>query len=74
MNLYNGNRLTEIMLEYRGRHHFDPANKQDCAAFKFFLENSKWKDGKCPFVLEYPYLDIPTMVHNKLSKHMLKVA
>ena len=37
---------------------------------KFFKENNKWKDG-CPFYLEDPFVDIPSMCESKFTRHML---
>ena len=72
MNLYNGNVLNIKLIKQINRREFNPSDAKDRAEFKFFLERGKWKSGYCPFALEFPFLDIPAMIHNKLSRHTLK--
>jgi hypothetical protein len=37
-----------------------------------FIKKQKW-DSKCPrFILEHPFLDVPTMIQNKLIQYYLK--
>ncbi len=43
---------------------FDPMNKEHLAEFKFFRENARWKTT-CPFLLEEPYLSIPSMCEDR---------
>ena len=71
MNLYNGNVLNLKLINQHARRVFDPTSIEDRQEFKVFLEHSKWTNGYCPFALEFPYLDIPTMIHNKLSRYFL---
>jgi hypothetical protein len=52
----------------KNRVEFDPSNKDHMAAFGCFVKNGGWKDG-CPFYLEEPYTDIPTMICNKIAVH-----
>jgi hypothetical protein len=49
---------------------FNPADKKDLLELKFFKENKKWKN-KCPFVLTFPYLEIPNMCDSMYTEHML---
>jgi len=53
------------------RHQFDPSSKDDMSVARKFFHGNKWKDG-CPFYLEWPYLDIPTMIKDKITTYTLK--
>ena len=44
---------------------FDPKDKIHLTEFSFFLKNKKWKTG-CRFELEWPYVDIPSMIKHKI--------
>lgn len=54
------------------RRTFDPASKKDIEEYKYFLTNNKWKNG-CPFYLDWPYLTIPDMIKDKVTKFTLKI-
>ena len=52
---------------------FDPNNSDHIKAFKAFRDKSNWKEG-CPFQLEWPYSDIPSMIVDKIIKtHLAKI-
>ena len=53
------------------RHPFDPSNKGDLKLVRKFLLDNKWEKN-CPFYLEWPYLDIPSMLKDKIVKYTLK--
>jgi hypothetical protein len=53
------------------RHQFDPSSKGDMIQVRRFLHNNKWEYG-CPFILEWPYLDIPSMIKDKITNYTLK--
>ena len=55
---------------FHERRLFDPNKKSDLLELKFYLENSKWRNG-CPFYVEYPWEDIPAMCKDKYALHML---
>jgi hypothetical protein len=44
---------------------FDPTNKTDLIEYRYFLEENSWKTG-CPFILEWPYLNVVEMIQSKL--------
>ena len=44
---------------------FNPHDPKDLAAFESFLLNDKW-NGPCPFVLEWPFLNILDMIKHKI--------
>ena len=47
------------------RRFFDPTNKEDIGEYKFFLQNSRWKNN-CPFEIEWPHLNVNDMIRTKL--------
>jgi hypothetical protein len=49
---------------------FDPSNKEDMKTVKKYLQGMKWNN--CPFYLEWPYLDIPSMLKDKIVAHTLQ--
>ena len=44
---------------------FNPKSKDDLRAYRDYVENRRWKDG-CPFQLEWPYIEIPLMLQDKI--------
>lgn len=62
-------RLTNLVQ----RRVFNPADKKDLIEFKFFLKHNTWKTN-CPFYLEDPWEDIPSMCKHKYTVHMLSKA
>jgi hypothetical protein len=63
-------RQTILDRHRQSRVEFDPANKAHLKELRFFMANGKWQDG-CPFLLEHPYLEIPTMCYQRLAEHSL---
>ena len=53
------------------RRMFEPSSKEDMKIVGKFLHNMKWENN-CPFYLEWPYLDIPTMLKDRITKYALK--
>lgn len=51
---------------------FNPADKKDVEDYRYFVVNGKWKNG-CPFYLDWPYLTVPDMIKDRISRHALKV-
>ena len=52
------------------RRQFDPSDRKDLLALKYFKNNGRWK-GSCPFFLEDPYIDVPGMCYHIYSDYML---
>lgn len=50
---------------------FDPECYQHRLAYAIYLKYNGWRDG-CPFLLEEPYEDIPTMINAKLAAASVK--
>lgn len=59
------------MIEYNAPVQFDPKKSEHRESFNNFLKNNSWKDTKLRFILEHPYVDIPSMIHNKLINYYL---
>jgi hypothetical protein len=57
----------EIFLRRRP---FNPNSKKDLKDFAFFIRNRKW-ESYCPFFLEWPYLTIPDMAKDKITRNLL---
>jgi hypothetical protein len=49
---------------------FDPDSREDLVEYKHFLEHHTWRDG-CPFLVEWPYLDIIKCIEDKIVKHYI---
>lgn len=54
----------------RERRVFDPSRKEDLAELRYFLDNSKWRNG-CPFTLENGFAEIPYQCFVKYAQHRL---
>lgn len=57
----------KVSSHYWAKHIFDPTDPTDLAEYAYFLQNNKWKDG-CPFILEWPFSNIISMVEDKFIK------
>jgi hypothetical protein len=53
------------------RRTFEPGSKSDMNIVRKFLHDNKWEKN-CPFYLEWPYLDVPSMLKDKITKYALK--
>jgi hypothetical protein len=53
------------------RRPFDPSNHEDRLDYASFLKYNGWRSG-CPFLLEDPYEDIPTMINAKITENTLR--
>ena len=54
------------------RRYFEPSSNEDVKLFRKFLHDMKWGKEGCPFILEWPFEDIPYMVKTKLTDYYLK--
>ena len=50
--------------------YFDAANIKHQKLYAAFLKNDRWREG-CPFVLEFPFCDVPTMINHKITVRAL---
>jgi len=44
---------------------FNPTDKTDLQEYRYFLDNSTWKNG-CPFIIEWPFLNVIDMIKHKI--------
>ena len=52
---------------------FNPASATDLAEYKSFTETNNWGSG-CPFVLEWPYHDVPSMIKQRIiDRHLARI-
>jgi hypothetical protein len=49
---------------------FNPANSKHRLDYASFVKYGNWKNG-CSYGLEYPYMDVPTMINAKIVDHAL---
>lgn len=50
---------------------FDPEKYEHVLDYARFIKYNSWVEG-CIYLLEDPYMDIPTMINAKLVTHYLK--
>jgi hypothetical protein len=55
----------------KAREIFDAENQEHVLDYASFIKYNSWKGG-CNYLLEDPYMDIPTMINAKLVTHYLK--
>lgn len=51
---------------------FNPSSRKDLAVYKNFIQNGTWGPDGCPFVLEFPYAELPVMLSNKIAAHAVR--
>lgn len=44
---------------------FNPQDRADLQEYRYFLDNSAWKNG-CPFIIEWPFLNVIDMIKHKI--------
>jgi hypothetical protein len=47
---------------------FDPADADHVRLYREFMKRRNWAEG-CPFDLEWPFLDLVTMIERKIVDH-----
>ena len=53
------------------RRNFNVNSRVDVDLYRQFLLTSTWGENGCPFELEYPFVNIPLMIQDKLvRKHL----
>ena len=50
---------------------FDPSNDSHMEDYARFLKYSNWTKG-CAYLLEDPFLDIPTMIRSKVVEYTMR--
>ncbi len=52
---------------------FNAYDTEDIKCFRKFLMTGRWDYMGCPFILENPYISIPHMIQDKITKKVLEV-
>jgi hypothetical protein len=65
-------KLIELQTLGNPKYLFDPKNKYHINLLRYFITENRW-GAPCPFLLEEPYLDIPTMLKDKYIKFQLGI-
>jgi hypothetical protein len=65
--------LQDFIIRTKNKRYFDVKSKKDLDVYKNFLLNKGWGSDCCPFLVEEPYLSIPYMIQEKITKHVLGV-
>lgn len=60
------------MMQSQKRHQFDVSSKKDLEVVKKFLATNEWGPDGCPFYLEWPFLNVPDMLKDRITRHFLK--
>lgn len=71
MELEMVNTLYSMQYAFAKRN-FDPTKKADLAVYKQFITTGSWGDEPCPFQLEWPALNIPSMIERKISEYAVR--
>jgi hypothetical protein len=54
------------------RRMFKPNKAEDLKLAKKYFNTNSWGINGCPFYLEWPYLDIPCMLRDKITDYALR--
>lgn len=57
---------TRAGLQTKSKRRFDIDDAVDVELFKQYVENSGWGVDGCPFLLEFPFLNIPDMIKSQI--------
>jgi hypothetical protein len=52
------------------REYFDPKNNSHLDIARKFFTTNKW-ENTCPFFLEWPYITVPDMIKDKITRYFL---
>ena len=59
------------MIKINAPVNFDVTNKEHRKAFSQFIKDNTWSKTTTRFVLEHPFIDIPSMIQHKLLNYYL---
>lgn len=69
VKILNGYNIGPSTLGIKPKRIFDPRNRDDLLEYRHFITKGSWKNGTCPFQLQWPYLTIPNMLHEMVARH-----
>jgi len=55
------------------KRYFDINNKKDIEQYRQFLISNSWGTQGCPFILEFPSLNVPDMIKDRVVRKYLKI-
>jgi len=61
--------MTAVLLTITKRK-FNPSDLHDLLEYKYFKNKGTWQSS-CPFVLEWPYVNVPMMLDDLIVNHYL---
>lgn len=61
------------ILKPKDKRLFNVKSKADLNIFKTYLISNAWGPHGCPFKVEEPYISIPDMLKDKITRHFLKI-
>lgn len=62
-----------MILATKPRVLFDVNDKKHLDAFAKYVKNNGWGKDCCPFVLEEPWLSIPDMIKDRITRKHLNI-
>jgi len=69
VKVLTGHTIGPTTLGTKPKRIFDPKSREDLLEYKHFITKGNWKNGSCPFVLQWPYVSIPYMLHEIIARH-----
>lgn len=63
----------KVSSQFWSKRMFNPTDPVDLAEYAYFLQNRSWKNG-CPFIIEWPYLNVIKMIEEKFVKRHIMSA
>ena len=64
--------MTIRSINHRPQTFFDVKNKIHRQSYYDFMTTNSWKNCQYTFIIEEPYKDLPTMIHDKLLSYYLQ--
>jgi hypothetical protein len=62
-----------MTIQKRTKTKFDLTDGGHLSIYKSFLETNSWGRDGCPFEVEFPYLNVPDMIKDKIVYNLLGV-
>ena len=64
--------MNRIQNWFGPKRYFEPGSNDDMKLARKFLNSLKWGQEGCPFILEWPYEDVPYMLKTKITEYYFK--
>jgi hypothetical protein len=69
VKVLTGHTIGPTTLGIKPKRVFDPKSRDDLLEYKHFITKGNWKHGSCPFVLQWPHVSIPYMLHEIIARY-----